>query len=143
METFPKKITEFLKKHHVVTIATCESNQAWCFNAFYVFDEENQSLIITSHEDTKHIQQVRHNTIVAGSVVLETEMVGKVQGLQFVARMTQCDGDEEKRAGKLYTKRFPFATLVPKVLWTISLSEAKYTDNTLGFGKKLLWTRED
>lgn len=141
MEAFPKKITDFLKKHHVVTIATCENNQPWCFNAFYTFDEETPALIITSHDDTKHVQQVLKNSQVSGSVVLETEMVGKVQGLQFIAEMTLCEGEDEKRAGKLYTKRFPFATLVPKVLWKLEISEAKYTDNTLGFGKKLTWIK--
>ena len=73
MEAFPKKITDFLKKHHVVTIATCENNQPWCFNAFYTFDEETPALIITSHDDTKHVQQVLKNSQVSGSVVLETE----------------------------------------------------------------------
>lgn len=139
MEAFPKKITEFLTKHHVVTIATCENNEPWCFNAFYAFDESSHSLFITSHDDTKHVQQVLKNKVVSGCVVLETEIVGKVQGLQFSANMTLCENEDEKVASKIYTKRFPFATLVPKVLWKIEICDAKYTDNTLGFGKKLTW----
>lgn len=87
MEEFPKKITTFLKKHHVVTVATCKDNQPWCFNAFYAFDEDSHSLIITSHEDTKHVQQVLQNARIAASVVLETEIVGKVQGLQIAGEM--------------------------------------------------------
>ncbi len=141
MEQFPEKITAFLKKHHVITVATCENNQPWCFNAFYAFDEETHSFYITSHDDTKHIQQVLKNAVVSGSVVLETEIVGKVQGLQFSAEMTLCEGDMEKKASKIYCKRFPFATLAPKVLWQIEILDAKYTDNTLGFGKKLNWSK--
>ena len=143
MEEFPKKITTFLKKHHVVTVATCKDNQPWCFNAFYAFDEDSHSLIITSHEDTKHIQQVLQNAKVAASVVLETEIVGKVQGLQIAGEMSMCEGEYEKIANKTYVKRFPFATLAPKTLWRIEICEAKYTDNTLGFGKKLTWRKEE
>jgi hypothetical protein len=140
-EAFPKKITTFLKEHHVITIATCEGSQPWCFNAFYVFDEETQSFIFTSHNDTRHVQEALKNQTVAGSVVLETSNVAKVQGLQFTGNMLLCEGEMETRANKLYIKKFPFATLTPKTLWRIEISSAKMTDNTLGFGKKLTWDR--
>ena len=140
-ETFPQKITTFLKEHHVITIATCEGSQPWCFNAFYVFDEEMQAFIFTSHENTRHVQEAQKNKTVAGSVVLETSNVAKVQGLQFAGNMLLCEGEMEKKANKLYIKRFPFATLTPKILWRIEISTAKMTDNTLGFGKKLTWDR--
>lgn len=141
-ELFPQKITDFIKKHHVITIATVKDNQPWCFNAFYAFDEDTQSFIITSHNDTRHIQEVLANPKIAGSVVLETEIVGKVQGLQFSGEMVLCENDDERQAKKVYIKRFPLTTITPKILWRISIYEAKYTDNTLGFGKKLLWNKK-
>ena len=140
-EEFPKKITTFLKEHHVITIATCKDSQPWCFNAFYVFDEETQAFIFTSHNDTRHVQEALKNATVAGSVVLETSNVAKVQGLQFTGEMHLCEGSQETRANKLYIRRFPFATLAPKTLWQIEIVTAKMTDNTLGFGKKLTWER--
>ena len=140
-EEFPKKITTFLKEHHVITIATCKDSQPWCFNAFYVFDEETQSFIFTSHDDTRHVQEALKNTTVGGSVVLETSNVAKIQGLQFTGNMLLCEGEMEKKVNRLYIKRFPFATLTPKTLWRIEISSAKMTDNTLGFGKKLTWDR--
>jgi uncharacterized protein YhbP (UPF0306 family) len=85
---------------------------------------------------------VLQNNKVAGSVVLETEIVGKVQGLQFSGEMTFCEDEDEKQAKKVYVKRFPLTTLTPKILWRISIFNAKYTDNTLGFGKKLTWEKE-
>ena len=141
-EQFPQKITDFIKRHHVITVATVNDGQPWCFNAFYAFDEETQSFVIASHDDTRHIQEVLQNKKVAGSVVLETEIVGKVQGLQFSGEMTLCEDEDEKQAKKVYVKRFPLTTLTPKILWRISIFDAKYTDNTLGFGKKLLWTKK-
>ena len=142
-EAFPQKITDFIHRHHVITVATVKDGQPWCFNAFYAFDDENQAFIITSHDDTRHIQEVLQNKKIAGSVVLETEIVGKVQGLQFSGEMILCENEDEKQAKKVYIKRFPLTTLTPKILWKISIFEAKYTDNTLGFGKKLLWKKAE
>ena len=39
---------------------------------------------------------------------------------------------------KKYLKRFPYARLMETTLWTLKLSFVKYTDNRLGFGKKLI-----
>jgi uncharacterized protein len=38
-----------------------------------------------------------------------------------------------------YLKRFPVAILMETHLWIVRLTLIKYTDNRLGFGKKLVW----
>ncbi|MBJ4294868.1 hypothetical protein JGE43_18630, partial [Salmonella enterica subsp. enterica serovar Typhimurium] len=38
--------------------------------------------------------------------------------------------------------RFPVARVLPAPVWEIRLDEIKFTDNTLGFGKKLHWLRD-
>jgi uncharacterized protein YhbP (UPF0306 family) len=30
---------------------------------------------------------------------------------------------------------------MPGEIWTIKINRIKYTDNTLGFGKKIIWER--
>ena len=40
-------------------------------------------------------------------------------------------------------KRFPYAVVAPLELWHLEADMLKYTDNTLGFGKKLIWQREE
>ena len=42
---------------------------------------------------------------------------------------------------KAYLKRFPYAAIAPLSLWVLKAHTLKHTDNTLGFGKKLLWNR--
>jgi uncharacterized protein YhbP (UPF0306 family) len=40
-----------------------------------------------------------------------------------------------------YIKRFPYAAVAPLNIWVIEPDFMKLTDNTLGFGKKLIWNR--
>ncbi len=142
MKDFPEKTATFIKKHHVLTLATSIDNQAWCANCFYAFDKKNNSLIFSSDMHTKHAQQALQNSTVAASIVLETKIVGKIQGLQLNGIMTLCQGDYAADAQKIYLKKYPYAVLANTTLWQLRIDLAKLTDNTLGFGTKLLWERE-
>ena len=39
-------------------------------------------------------------------------------------------------------ERFPVANLMDLHLWQLDVTYLKFTDNRLGFGKKLIWTRD-
>ena len=54
-----KKIIEFLKKHHVLTLSTTIDYQPWCANCFYAFNEHSMNLIFTSGYETRHIRRGR------------------------------------------------------------------------------------
>jgi len=43
------------------------------------------------------------------------------------------------KAKRAYLARFPYAILKPAPFWAIELHAVKFTDNRLGFGKKLYW----
>ena len=134
-----QRIVKFLKRHHVLTLATATADGApYCANAFYAYDAESNRLIFTSDDATNHAQQMLSNHRVAASVVLETRIVGKVQGLQICGTAER--GDQTDR--KAYIRRFPYAAAIGELhLWHIEPDLLKYTDNTLGFGKKLIWKR--
>jgi len=99
------------------------------------------SLIFTSDFETRHIREAIQNTKVAGNVVLETSVIGKIQGIQFTGELILPQGDETERVNSIYLKRFPFAVLMNTNLWELRIDYAKMTDNRLGFGKKLIWER--
>lgn len=140
MNTLPdKRISDFIKKHHVLTLATSFNEETWCASCFYTYIEEDNSLIITSDFNTRHIQQASHNIFVAGSIVLETKIVGKIQGIQFQGIISQLQDNHLDKARKAYLKRFPMAMLMETHLWAIDLTYTKMTDNRLGFGKKIEW----
>ncbi len=136
------KITDFIKKHHVLTLATFSENKPYCANCFYVYSEDENAFIFTSDNDTKHIKDVLKNNNVAGSVVLETTVVGKIQGIQFTGKMFLPEKDLKKKANKLYIKKYPFAKLMNTQLWVLNIDFIKLTDNRLGFGKKLIWKKD-
>ncbi len=137
-----RRITRFFRKHHVLTIATYTGNEPWCANCFYVYLEEENSLVFTSDTSTRHGKEFLENSLVAGSVVLETMIVGKIRGIQFQGVISEPEGELLARAKKAYLLRFPVAALMDTHLWVVKLTYIKMTDNRLGFGKKLIWTND-
>ncbi len=137
-----KKFIRFIEKHHVLTLATSVDNKPYCANCFYVYSEEENAFIFTSDTETKHIQDVLKNNIVAGSVVLETSVVGKIQGIQFTGILQLPENKLKEKANRLYMRKYPFAKLMNTQLWVLHLDFMKLTDNSLGFGKKLIWKKE-
>ena len=134
-----KRIVNFINKHHVLTIATCKNDVPWCANCFYVYLEEENAFVFTTDDDTRHGKEFEINSTVAGSIVLETNIIGKIQGVQFPGKVLRPDEDFNKKAKKAYLKKFPVAALMNTSLWVVELEHIKMTDNRLGFGKKLIW----
>jgi uncharacterized protein len=134
-----KRVVAFLKKHHVLTIATSYCNEPWCANCFYVYLEEENALVFTSGSDTRHGKEFAINDLVAGAVVLETSIIGKIQGIQFQGHISEPEGELLAMARRAYLLRFPVAALMDTQLWVVKLTVIKMTDNRLGFGKKLIW----
>jgi hypothetical protein len=134
-----KRIVSFFRKHHVLTIATSVENEPWCANCFYVYLEEENSLVFTTDPDTRHGREFVKNSAVAGSVVLETIVIGKIRGIQFSGIVSEPDESLLTKVKSIYLKRFPVATLMDTHLWIVKLTYIKMTDNRFGFGKKLIW----
>ena len=135
-----KKITSFVKKHHVLTLATVgKSGMPYVANCFYAYDSQRNLFIFTSDVTTRHGAEMLNNPNVALSIPLETRVVGRVQGIQICGIVER--GDDEARA--TYIKRFPYAAVAPLTLWAVRPTMIKLTDNTLGFGKKLIWESEE
>ena len=69
-------------------------------------------------------------------------IVGKVRGLQLRGTMARPEGEERRVARNAYLRRFPFAAVMDLELWIIRPVFFKYTDNRLGFGKKIIWEND-
>lgn len=136
-----KRIIRFFKKHHVLTIATTIINEPWCANCFYVYLEEENSLVFTTDPETRHGQEFIKNPLVAGSVVLETSIIGKIRGIQFQGIISEPKEKLLQKAKSAYLKRFPVAIFMDTHLWVVELTLIKMTDNRLGFGKKVVWEK--
>lgn len=141
------KIVEFIREHHVLTLATASNNKPYCATMFYISDFTDEkmpsalSLIFTSDDETRHVKEVAENKDVAGAIALETSIIGKIQGIQFTGIIEKLEGAELKKAKTAYIKRFPIAALATLHLWKVDIQFMKLTDNRLGFGKKLIWDK--
>ena len=133
-----KRIVDFMARHHVLTLATATADGLpYCSACFYAYDKRRNIIIFTSDDTTLHAQQMAANSTVAVAINLETRIVGKVQGIQICG--TARRGDEADKS--IYIKRFPYAALAPLNIWVVEPTFMKLTDNTLGFGKKLIWNK--
>jgi uncharacterized protein len=137
-----QRAIKFFRKHHVLTIATTVENEPWCANCFYVYLEEENALVFTTDKETRHGKEFLRNNLVAGSVVLETLVVGRIRGIQFQGIVSEPEGELLSKAKWAYLKRFPPAVLMNTHLWVVDLTLIKMTDNRLGFGKKLIWNKQ-
>lgn len=132
------KIEAFLQKHHVLSLCTTDALELSACNLFYVFDVLSNSFVVASSDETTHVKNILQNPKVAGTVVLETKAVGKIEGVQFRGDFLALEDNALK---KLYFSHFPYTLAMNPKLWQIKINYFKLTDNRLGFGKKIIWKR--
>lgn len=137
-----ERIIKFIGKHHVLTLATAANNIPWCAQCFYAFMEDENAFVFSTDITTQHGKEAIDNPTVAASILLETQTIGKIQGLQIAGIMQIPEGDLKLRAEKRYLKRFPYARLMDTNIWVLMPKQIKMTHNQLGFGKKLIWVAE-
>ena len=141
MDILEKRITDFIKEHHILTLATSNENKPYCCTCFYAYMKELNMFVITSDKETKHILDAIKQNNIAGSIALETKTIGKIRGIQFTGIIEELKGSDLKSAKLAYLKSFPFAILKLTTIWGIKPEFIKMTDNRLGFGKKIIWTK--
>ena len=145
-----QRIIDFIGEHHILTLAITMDNMPWCATCYYAYLKEENQFIFTSDHQTRHIRDVVEsgNYRVAGTIALETKIVGKIRGIQFTGVITNLDdlSDPALKGGAKtrYLRRFPIARLMPELhLWSLTPDYIKMTDNRLGFGTKLIWKAEE
>jgi uncharacterized protein len=129
------KIAAFIRDHHVLTLATSREGFPYAAPLFYAYDAQRNRFVFASDAGTEHARQMLENPTVAAGIYLETDAVGKLQGLQCIGRVIPAEEADKK----IYFERFPFARVLKPCLWCLKPAWMKLTDNRLGFGKKLIW----
>ena len=132
-----KRIKEFFSKHHIFTLATALDNIPYVATCFYVFDEDTLALIFASSKESYHMHQALHNPKVACAIHLCTQKIGLIQGVQCKGTIVEASQAQKEQ----YFAKYPMAKVIDSSIWALQLEWVKMTDNRLGFGKKLIWTR--
>ena len=136
MSTDLEKIALFIEKHHVMSLATTFENELSVCSLFYVYDVLQHCFIVASSEDTLHIKHIKQSSKIAGNILLETDKIGEIKGLQFRGEFLEL---KENSLKLKYFGKFPYALALNPTLWKIEVNYFKMTDNSLGFGKKVIW----
>ncbi|WP_281951908.1 pyridoxamine 5'-phosphate oxidase family protein [Nitrosophilus kaiyonis] len=129
------KLEKFLESQHIMTICTSSENIPYCATCFYVYDKKRDILIFASDEDTLHIKLLKKNIYASGTIFLDTKKVSKIEGVQFQGSLLE---DIDKESQKIYFEKFPFTKAINPKLWGIKIKFLKYTNNSFGFGKKII-----
>lgn len=133
------KIIRFLKKYNVINIATMEKKNPWIFSCFYAYDEVENVFYFSSDEKTRHFQNLKQNSKISASIAPQIETLLHIQGVQLLGEAKHLVDEEFEKTKKIYLKRFPVASLYVKSMWKIEPWHIKFTNNKVGFGKKIIW----
>ncbi len=144
--TLPQPVADYLAAHHVMTLATHGAEGPWAAAVFYASD--GCSLIFLSSPNTRHCSNLALDARCAATIQEDYSDWAKIKGIQLEGRVTELQGDEERRARKLYAEKFPIASplgdvppaivkALAKVRWYRLVPERfHFIDNSKGFGHR-------
>jgi uncharacterized protein YhbP (UPF0306 family) len=135
------RISEFITHQTVLTLATVNETIPYCASCFYSFIPTLNYLVIKSDATSNHITEAINNPSIAAAILPDKLEIGKIRGIQLTGKFIIPENEQLTAAKKSYYKKYPFAIAIPGDLWIIELEYIKFTDNTLGFGKKLIWNK--
>lgn len=139
-----KKIVEFLKSQNCATVCcTDEVGKPYCFSCFYAFDYNNGTIYFKSSANSQHAVLMKRNPFIAGTVLPDKLNKLAVKGIQFEAEVMDSTAPEVKEGSRNYFIKHPVALLMPGELWVLQINHIKMTDNTFGFGHKIIWNRSE
>ncbi len=138
----PDVIKAFIQSQHVFTLATSIDNKPHCAICYYAYSEKLNGLVFKSSGQSQHIKAGIQNKEIAASILPIKVEINKVRGAQIEGNFMEPGDEQMKEAKKNYYKKFPFALVIPGDIWLIELIKIKFTDNRLGFAKKINWEKQ-
>jgi uncharacterized protein len=138
-----QRIIRFIDEQQAASIC-CQDAEGhpYCFTTFFAFDAGRQLLFYKSSADSYHAHVMEPGHKVAGTILPDKLNPLAIKGVQFTGTVLPLN-DPLRHAGAAYYAKYPFAIAMPGDLWTVQVEMIKYTDNTLGFGKKTVWRKEE
>lgn len=143
MSAIPPAICQFFHSHHVTALAASLNGKVWSASCFYVFEAESARLIVLSSRHTQHGSMMVANPQISGTVAGQPRNIHEIRGIQFSAQaMLLGEPLARQAAFETFCAAHPAAAAMPEAdVWAMMLDSIKFTDNSIGFGHKTLWTR--
>ena len=137
-------ISDFLKEQTCASICVVDAaGKPYCFSCFYVFDPAEGLLCFKSSIDTYHMQLIKNNPNIAGTVLPDKLNKVMIKGIQFEGCVLSIQHHLAGNGCKLYVKKYPMSLAIPGKVWAIQVNMVKLTDSSKVFGKKTIWNRAE
>ena len=135
------EILDFITHNNIASVCCSAGNIPHCFNCFYSVLKDEVCIVFKSSIDTKHVQMLTDNNLVAGTIIASDISLAKVVGIQFEGVNIE-NNKMAINAVKSYYLRYPFAIAMPGRLWILEFNAIKYTSTINGLKHKLEWERK-
>lgn len=135
-------IASFISQQTAASICCMdEKGMPYCFSCFYVYNSKEHLLYYKSSNDTRHSSLLQQSPWVAGTILPDKLQNLLVKGVQFEGTLLAEEDPLAQNAAEQYYIKNPMAMAIPGHVWTIRIDNIKMTDSSLGFGKKITWSR--
>lgn len=139
-----ENITGFLEQQTCASVCCIDDEgKPYCFSCYYAFNSQAGILYFKSSTNSHHAGLMKKNPFVAGTILPDKLNKIMIKGIQFEAIVLDTQQPFVKRTLGIYLKKHPLALAIPGDIWALKISYIKMTDSALGFGKKIIWKREE
>lgn len=147
------EVLEYLRTHHVMTIATVGKLGPAAAAVFYV--NHGGLFYFLSAPHARHCQNFMADARVAITIQEDYSDWGSIKGIQIDALARELDGQEKENAKRLYGEKFPdvlgdqpiqavLAEALRRVRWyELAAKQIRFINNQRGFGHKEEWSAAD
>lgn len=137
---------EYLRAHHVMTLATLGGDGPWAAAVFYANDDFR--LVYLSSPSSRHSLNLARDRRVAVTVQEDYADWPGIKGVQLEGVVRELSGEAEKHARRLYGKKFPvvgrlsrapasIVAAMAKIRWyEVVPARAWFVDNSIAFGHR-------
>lgn len=143
----PGAMSEFFQRNHIMCLATASGSQPYSTPLFYHFSANDVVFSFLSSLQTRHAAESLRNESVSAAIYAPHRDVAMLQGAQVLGtvRMHPPRELETSKDFAGYREKFPECQPLlgdPELrFWTLRAHWIKFTDNTVHFGYKEIWSR--
>lgn len=135
-------IIDFLKKQTVASVCCVNGlNEPYAFSCFFAFNATDKLICFKSVETSYHSKIILQNPKVSGTILPDKLNKLVFKGVQFTGEVLSQNDPMCKNAPGIYYSKFPYATAMHGIVWTIKVDRLKLSGNHVGIIKKLSWER--
>lgn len=141
-----ERALDYLRGHHVMTLATHGSEGPWAAAVFYVND--GFTLFCLSAPSSRHCTNLAHSPRISATIQEDYADWPQIKGVQLEGIASEISGEEEARARRLYGEKYPVVGKLAQAPAAIVKAMAKvrwykivpdrffFIDNSAGFGHR-------